>query len=291
MNNNYKIAFFGGEPLGVPVLEILKSASITPALIVASPDRPSGRNLVLTPPPVKVWAAANNIEVFQPATLKDKEPLGRLIDTDWDLFVVVAYNHILPEWLIELPRRKTINLHPSLLPYLRGPSPIRTAILEDKRDAIGVTIILLDKEMDHGPILAQKTLAIKDEEWPLDGMELDKRLIELGGDLLVNTIPLWLQSKIEPRAQDHILATYTKKFSKSQGELLIDPRKIPTGSEAYKMYLTICALSGIGGTFFFHNGKRVKITGARLVNDSLEIESVIPEGKNETTFQNWLNSI
>jgi len=142
-------AYFGGEPLGVPVLETLKATGFVPNLIVASPDRPAGRKHELTPPPVKIWAEANNIPVFQPESLKERDALTPLTKETFDLFVVVAYNKILPKWLLELPVHKTINLHPSLLPLYRGASPIRSAILEDNREAVGVSIMLMDKEMDH----------------------------------------------------------------------------------------------------------------------------------------------
>ncbi len=289
MNNNYKIVFFGGEPLGVPVLEILKSAGIVPDLIVASPDRPAGRNLVLTPPRVKVWADDNKIEVLQPPNLKDKGALSKLTENEWDLFVVVAYNHILPEWLLELPKRKTINLHPSLLPYLRGPSPIRTAILEDKKDFVGVTVILLDKEMDHGPILMQEALSIAEHDWPMDGLDLDEKLIKLGGELLATTIPLWLEAQLEPKQQEHNLATYTKKFTKDQAELMIDPKKLPLGVDAYKIYLKICAFSGVGGTYFFYESQRIKINNAHLEDETLVIDRVTQEGKKEMDFGVWLS--
>jgi len=290
MSDTYKIVFFGGEPLGAPVLEILKSHGIVPNLVVASPDKRAGRNMEWTPPPVKVWATANGIDVFQPENLKNKDGLTKITETSWDLFVVVAYNHILPEWLIELPKFKTINLHPSLLPKLRGPSPIRTAILEDKRDQIGATIIQLDKEMDHGPILASTPLEIPETSWPISGPLLDTKLTQLGGELLATVIKDWLCGTITPTAQDHSLATYTKKFTKDQGELMLDPRKLPSGDLAYQTYLKICAFAGIFGTYFFHENKRIKIIAAHLDGGQLIIDRVIPEGKKEVDFSDWLAS-
>lgn len=290
MTNKYKIAYFGGEPLGVPVLDILKLHGLVPELIIASPDKPAGRNLVLTPPRVKVWANENNIAVIQPENLKDQSELSALTDTSWDLFIVVAYNHILPKWLIELPKFKSINLHPSLLPKLRGPSPIRSAILKDKKDEVGVSVILLDKEMDHGPILASEPLLISDNEWPINGQLLDTKLTQIGANLIARTIPDWLEGKITPAEQDHSLATYTEKFTKSQSELFIEPNNLPQGAEAYETYLKICAFAGIGGTYFFYKNKRVKITSAKLQAEKLVIEKVIPEGKAETDFEVWLQN-
>ena len=290
MNNYLRIAYFGGEPLGVPVLNTLKENGLTPELVIASPDRKAGRNLKLTPPPVKIWALENGIEVEQPENFKDPSLHPRLTGTSWDLFVVVAYNRILPEWLINLPKHGTINLHPSLLPKLRGPSPIRTAILKDKKDEVGATIILLDNEMDHGPILAQKVLEVANN-WPQDGMVLDQKLADLGGELISSTIKDLVAKKVTPREQDHAQATYTKKFTRNEAELKIDPLKLPTGQGAYEAYLKIAAYSGIGGTFFFYNGNRIKITEACLNNGDLEIKRVIPEAKKEQDFEDWLKTL
>ena len=151
-NKNLKLVYFGGEPIGVPVLEELEAAGFLPSLIVCNPDRPVGRKQVLTPPPVKIWAEERNIEVFQPENLKPETVGHRMSHSEshseeWDLFVVVAYSQIMPQWLIELPKHKTINMHPSLLPKLRGASPIRSTILEDRRGECGATVIQRDEKM------------------------------------------------------------------------------------------------------------------------------------------------
>src|SRR6056297_3534059 len=168
-------AFFGGEPLGAPTLQTLIDAGYVPELVVCNPDRPAGRGRVLTPPPVKVLAETHNISVWQPTTITPEAPE---LQGDWDVFVVVAYNKILPQWLIELPKHKTINVHPSLLPKLRGASPIRSAILRDEPEAVGVSIMQMDSEMDHGPILAQEPHPIDPADWPPAGPVLDQQLIE-----------------------------------------------------------------------------------------------------------------
>jgi len=286
-----KIAYFGGEPLGLPVLEELAANGIVPNLIVCNPDRPSGRGHVLTPPPVKIWAIERDIAVFQPESLKDKNQLAPLTETDWDVFIVVAYNHILPEWLIELPTHKTLNVHPSLLPKLRGPSPIRTAILNDERDAIGVSVMLMDSEMDHGPILAQLPMQIADENWPMSGGVLDEALAHRGGTLLADTVPKWLDGKIDPQPQNHELATYTQKMSKADGALMLDPQNLPTGENAHQMLLKIKAYDGWPSTYFIHKGKRVKITDASLdESGALKILRIIPEGKKEVRYDSFINS-
>jgi methionyl-tRNA formyltransferase len=277
MNTKAKIAFFGGEPLGLPALQALCSAGLTPELVVCNPDRPSGRGMELTPPRIKVWAEAQGIEVFQPTTYKEKELLTRLTETDWDLFVVVAYNFILPKWFLELPKYGVINVHPSLLPKLRGASPIRTAILQNLRDQVGVSIMLMDEKMDHGPLLAQTPL-------------LDDMLAQIGGEMLAQTIPKLLAGELTPIEQDHDQATYSRKFEKVDAELLIDPVSLPTGDEAFNIYCKINAWAGIGDTFFMDNGKRVKVKGAVFSNGALTLARVIPEGKKEMDFDAYLAS-
>ncbi len=283
-----KIAFFGGEPLGLPALQALCSAGLTPSLVVCNPDRPSGRGLEVTPSRIKVWAQAQGIEVFQPSSYKTKEDLGRLTELQWDLFVVVAYNFILPKWFLELPKHGVINVHPSLLPKLRGASPIRTAILENLRTEVGVSIMLMDEKMDHGPLLAQTPLSLN--EWPINGPMLDDMLAQIGGEMLARTIPKFLAGEITPMEQNHDEATYSKKFEKADAELHIDPNNLPTGDEAFKLLCKINAWSGIGDTFFMDNSKRVKVKGAVLLNGTLTLTRVIPEGRKEMDFLSYLQS-
>ena len=162
--NEIKFAFFGGEPLAVPVLNELEKVGLKPSLVVCNPDRRQGRKMVPTPPPVKVWASDRKIPIWQPETLKDEKELEILASVNWDLFVVVAYNKILPKSVIDIPKYGTLNVHPSMLPLLRGASPIRSTILNDMRENCGVSIMLMDEEMDHGPILRQEKIAIAKED-------------------------------------------------------------------------------------------------------------------------------
>ena len=292
MKDQPKIAYLGGEPLGAPTLEVLCECGLSPALVVCSPDRPSGRGLTVTPPPVKTVASSKGISVLQPENLKDQTALAPLLTEDWDLFVVVAYNHILPKWLIEHPKHGTINLHPSLLPKLRGPSPIRTAILEDNRDAVGVSVMLMDEEMDHGPLLATEQVIVPTDEWPLSGTVLDKLLTEEGARLLADTIPLWLAGSLVPQEQDHERATYTKKLTRADGELLLDPFSPPSGTAAYELLCKIRAFAGWPSTYFFADVKRIKITEVELADDgSLKLLRVIPEGKKEMDFAAYRDSL
>lgn len=288
-NKTINIAYFAGEPLGVPVLNELKQAGIIPSLILCNPDRPVGRKQVLTPPPVKQWALDNDIEVYQPKSLKDEEFKQRMTETAWDLFIVVAYNKIMPKWLIDLPAHSTINVHPSLLPLLRGASPIRSSILEDMREQCGVTIMQMDEKMDHGPIIAQETTLIDTDSWPIHGNPLDDIMAEAGGKLLAKTIPLWLSGEVVPVEQFHAKATYCGRLERSMGELELDPHNLPNGDLAYQTLLKIRAFDGFPGTFFIHEGKRIKITEAQLVEGTLHIDRIIPEGKQEMDFETYFS--
>ncbi len=281
-----KIAFFGTPDIAVWALGELVSAGYTPSLIVTVPDKPQGRKMLLTPPPTKVWALEHNIEVFQPETLKTKELLDLLTEQEWDLFIVVAYGLIMPSWLIDLPKYKTLNVHPSLLPKLRGASPIRTSILGDYNDT-GVTIMLMDEKMDHGPILVQEKY---DGATPVPGSVLDQTLARKGGKMLAELIPSWTSGTLTPLEQNHTEATFCSKIEKKDAELILDPELLPTGEGAYKMLLKINAYDGWPQAFFFHNGKRIKIISAHIENDTLVLERVVPEGKKEMDFKQYISS-
>jgi methionyl-tRNA formyltransferase len=287
-NTKTKIAFFGGEPLGLLALQALCSAKLTPSFVVCNPDRATGRGLQIQAPKIKLWAEAQGIEVFQPSSYKTKEGLENLTENQWDLFVVVAYNFILPKWFLELPKYGVINVHPSLLPKLRGASPIRTAILENSPNQVGVTIMLMDEEMDHGPILAQTPLTLN--EWPISGPMLDDMLGQIGGEMLARTIPKWIDGSITKKEQDHAAATYTKKFEKSEAELTLDPTNLPTNEEAMAVFCKINAFAGTQDTFFMDNGKRVKIKSASLKDGALILNRLTPEGKKEMDFDSFLRS-
>ncbi len=276
------IAFFGTPDLAVYVLEELGALGITPSIVITQPDRPAGRKMVLTPSAVKVWAEAKEIPVLQPHTLAHRDELPELANTEWDLFIVAAYNTILPTWVLALPKRHVLNVHPSLLPKFRGPSPIRTALRTNAQDAVGVTIIQLDREVDHGPIVAQATIELP--RWPIEGRILDELLFREGGRLLAEVIPLWMKDTITPEEQEHTQATMTKKFEKSDGEIRLN-------DDPYQNYLTYCAMDGWPGTFFFVDidgvRTRIKITGAEYEDGGFFVTTVVPEGKKEVPYEVW----
>ena len=280
-----KIAFFGTPDLAVNALLEMEGFKVLPSLLVTTPDAPVGRKQVITPPPTKVWAAERNIPVFQPTSLKNPDDLTPLTSEAWDLFVVFAYGKIMPQWLIELPKYGTINAHPSLLPKFRGASPIRSTLLHDL-SAAGVTIIQMDAEMDHGPILFKQAIELYDT--PILGTELDKIMSLICGDLLTHVIQELPKGTLTPTPQNHNEATFCTKITKEMAELTLNPYALPTGDEARAVYRKICAFDGWPETYFVHEGKRIKIKAAEMSPEgSLSIKRIVPEGKNETDFKTY----
>lgn len=297
-NETISFVYFGGEPIGVPVLEELKQAGFVPKLVICSPDKPVGRKQILTAPPVKEWAHAHNISTWQPESWKSEttkqaasEILKPIIAADpQTLFVVVAYNHILPQWLLDLSQHGVINVHPSLLPKLRGASPIRTALMHNLPEQVGVSIMLLDDKMDHGPILTQLPMDLDAANWPIPGPDLDNALAHMGGALLADTLPKYLAGEIDPTEQNHDEATYCTRLTKADSQLNITPEQMPRGDAANAAYAKIQAFAGIGDTWFLHNNKRIKIKEAQLINDELRLLTVVPEGKKPQSFETWIAS-
>ena len=256
-----KIVFFGTPEFAAMVLNELKNANLTPILIITRQDAKKGRGLKLSPSPVKLWAKENNVEFWQPENLKDEKFLGKLRELKTDIFLIASYGKILPEILLNIPPFSVINIHPSLLPKYRGPSPIESAILDDAEET-GVTIMLVDEEMDHGPILKQETLNLNHKKYFYK--ELEKELAKLGGKLLVETIPKWIVGEIIPQEQDHSKATYTKKYAKEDGRL-------DWQTNAETLERKVRALNPRPGTFTFwkKNNRlaRLIITEVKLIEN------------------------
>lgn len=281
--SNVRFAFFGTGAIARYVAEELHAAGFTPALVVTAPDKPAGRKLTLTPSHMKEWADSLGLRTLQPEKIH-ADVLQTLQASDWDVFVVADYGLILPRSLLEIPHRGTLNMHPSLLPRLRGPSPIRSAILFNEKH-VGVSIMLVDEEMDHGPIVAQRPIVI--DVWPPHGTVLDELLAREGGRLLAQVLLPWMRGDIDAHEQNHDLATYSKKFTKDDGRLDLS-------ADPYANLLKIRAFEGWPGTyaFFERGGKtiRVAILDAELKNGTLSITRVKPEGKNEMTYADFLRS-
>jgi len=288
-----RIIFFGTPNAAQYVLEELLRAGVTPNMIVTAPDQAKGRGLELTPPPVKIFAEKKGVPVFQPEKIDDSA-ISIIKKENPDLFIVAAYGKILPEILLAIPRLGTLNIHPSLLPKYRGASPVRDAILSGDQET-GVTIILLDTEVDHGPIVAQKTLDIQNVP---KACALEEKLFHMGGVMLAGLLPDFVKGKITPVPQDHARATFTKKWKKEDG--LVDIAGNPI---AVLRHIRAC--DGWPGAYFFieQNGPkapagtraskkiRVGITDAHIENDVLTIDRVIPEGKREMSYEDFLRGL
>lgn len=244
------LIFFGTSEFAVPALEALVTAGFKPIAVVTLPDRPHGRGLAVLPSPVKTIAEKHRIPVWQPEKLSDPEFLRSYSETERDIGVVAAYGKLIPQNVIDIPKKGFLNIHPSLLPELRGPSPIQYAILEGKQTT-GVTIMLVDAEMDHGPILLQE----EDSVDPSDTMlSLSGRLAQKGAELLVKALPQWLDGTLVPKEQDHSKATFSKKIEKENGHIRwTEPaRAIDRAIRAFRPW---------PGTFAFamHNGKKLRV--------------------------------
>lgn len=270
--------FFGTPELAVTILDELEAVGLLPIAVVTAPDRKQGRGMQLTPPPVKVWATKRTITVYQPDDVTDPTFLEQLASSTATVFVLAAYGKILPQALIDIPKHGIVNVHPSLLPLWRGPSPIEAQILSDNQ-TVGVSIMLIDHKMDHGPILAQTEIEIEDEDWPPKGSELENILAVEGGKLLGHVLPLWVNGETQATEQDHESATYCTLIKKEDGLVDLvadDPRKIFLKVRAYDRWPRVY--------YFDENNKRIVITEADYVDGTLVIKRIIPEGKKEADF-------
>jgi methionyl-tRNA formyltransferase len=244
----------GTPQFAVPSLNALSEGPYM-ITVVTQPDRPAGRGSKVTPPPVKVAAEELGYPVLQPPSLRDPEFRTRLADLRPEVTVLVAYGEYVPPSLLDLPRRGSINLHPSLLPRWRGSTPVQSAILAGD-EATGVSIILMDRGLDTGPVLAQRSVRIEPEETQ---PQLSARLASAGAELLAETLPLWLRGEIEPSPQGDAGATLTRTLSKEDG--LID-WGLPAGELARR----VRALQPWPGTYTYWQGRLLKILRARVAD-------------------------
>ncbi len=271
---NPKIIFIGTSLFSVPVLEKLIENKYNIPAVITKPDRPIGRKKELTPPPVKEVALKHSLKIFQPEKISSAEPEIKKINPD--LFIIAAYGEIIPESILKLSRLEPLNLHPSLLPKYRGPSPIQTAILNGEKTT-GTTLMIVDKEMDHGPIIAQEEIKIAPDD---NYQTLEKKLALKSADLLIKNLPQYLEGKIKPREQNHSQATYTKMLSRQDGEINLKENSL-------KNERMVRAFYPWPGTWTIIGKKRIKIIKAKIVKDSLVLEIVQPEGKKPMTWEEF----
>ena len=266
--------FFGTDEFAVGVLKQLKADDLLPTLIVTTEGKTSRRGESLVSP-VEIWSKENQI------------PFSYDLETDsYELFIVASYGKILTKEILALPKYGTLNIHPSLLPKYRGATPLQSAILNGDTET-GVTIMLIDEQMDHGPILTTANYQISAKT---SFVLLRNELARLGAQTLIKILPDYLAGKIKPAEQDHTKATYTKKVTKEMGLLnLSDSPEINDRK--------IRALNPNPGTYFIdENGKRIKVLKAHLEPlesgaSKLVIDCVIPEGRKEMTWESYLRGI
>jgi methionyl-tRNA formyltransferase len=295
-----RVAFFGTPDFAVPSLRALVGEGFDVVAVVTQPDAPQGRSRSrLVPPPVKLVAEAEELPLFQPEKPTDRGFLAQLRATGPDIGVVVAYGHILKPDLLALPPLGMVNVHPSLLPALRGPAPVEWAIVNGLEET-GVTIMQLDAGMDTGPILHQ----IPDHVDPeVTGGELSEHLAEVGAQALIETLALLEQGDLKPVPQDDARATLAPKLTR-------EVARIDWTQDAARVGRLIRGLDPRPGAWTELDGTEVKLFEARvtegqgtagevLTADSglriatggggaVEVQEVQPAGKARMSAGDWL---
>ena len=233
--------------------------------MITQPDRP-GHRLKVTPPPVKVAADALGLQVLQPARIRAPEVVERLRELAPDLMVVVAYGQIIPAEVLAIPQHGAVNVHASLLPRHRGAAPIAHAILSGDAET-GVTIMRMDEQLDHGPVLAVRTTAIREGE---DAAALTARLAIMGADLLVETVGRLDQ--INAVEQEHAGATIAPRLRREDGEL-------EWSMDALEIDRRVRALQPWPGATLPTNRGRVKVLTGHVEGDRYVPDVVQVPGK------------
>jgi methionyl-tRNA formyltransferase len=268
-----RIIFMGTAELSCASLEkISNDPSFQVVAVVTQPDKPKGRELKLTPPPVKILAEKLNLPVLQPLKARDENLIAELRELKPDLMVVVAYGQILPPRILDLPRFGCLNVHTSLLPKYRGAAPIQWAIADGEPET-GVTIMKMDAGLDTGPLLAMRRTPILPAD---DSQTLHDRLAQLGAELLVETIPAYVAGKIPPRPQPAEGSSYAAKIKKEDG--LVD-----WNLSAQKIWNRLRAFTPWPGAFSFLQAEAkpqmLKIWKAEVVEKSGAAGTVLSADK------------
>ena len=235
-----KFVYFGSSKISEFVLDELRKAGLEPVLTVTS--------------------------------AREAIDLDKFREINADVFVVASFGKILPAELIYMPKHKTLNMHPSLLPRLRGPAPIQGAIMGEKET--GITIMRMDERMDHGPIIAQEKVAIT--PWPDYYRAVEERLGRAGGKLLAEVLPKWIKGELQEVEQDESAATYTKLIRKEDADISTD-----SPEHAYKKILAYEVWPRA------RKGDLI-ITHAHLDGGELVIDRVLPPGKKEMLYADYL---
>lgn len=286
-----RIVFFGTSEFAVPILRTLKKEpEFDIVAVVTTPSKPIGKKRELVPSPVAEVAKSLGLPCFAPEKLKDPEWMKTLENLKPELAVLASYGKILPQTNLDIPKYGFINVHPSLLPKYRGASPLEGAILSGDSKT-GVTIMKMDAQMDHGPILSQEEVALAGTE---RAAGLEEKLAQLGAELLVKTIPSYIHGEIVPAEQNHEKATFTKLIKRDDGrvDLKNDPKEIWRKYRAYDPWPGIWTVLSDKRQGTSDNGHgqsnkaqetRIKLLDVELIDGKIKINKLQPEGKKPMT--------
>ncbi|MBP6886386.1 MAG: methionyl-tRNA formyltransferase [Candidatus Pacebacteria bacterium] len=247
------IVFFGTPSFALPALRALAKSPFRPIAVVTTLDKPLGRKKTLTPSPIALEAELLGIPALKLPTLKDDASWAQFEALKADVCIVVAYGNLIPQKYLASTPHGWLNIHPSLLPKLRGPSPVATAIQRGISDS-GVSIMLIDDQQDHGPILARQAWTITST---ITTPEAEREASELGAQLLLDVLPRYLTGEITPRPQNDTEATFTKKFTREDG-------RINWNLPAQDILNHIRALGHNPGTWTTWDGKTLNVVRAHV---------------------------
>lgn len=244
-----RCVFFGSPEFALGSLNALLSSRHEVVGVVTQPDRPAGRGLKLEPPPVKVLALARAIPIHQPEKVNSEDTLRFLTTLRPDILAVVAYGGFLGDKLLNLCRFPPVNVHPSLLPDLRGAAPVQWALLRGYRRT-GITTQFMTKAMDAGDVLLQEEFAVDEQD---TSQSLLQRFSLEGGRMLVETLDGLEAGTLHGRPQNHSQATFAPLLTKEHGVIRFKE------ADAWKIHNQVRGLYPWPGAYAFLNKKRVKV--------------------------------
>jgi len=259
-----RAVFMGTPEFAVPALKGLRQNGYEIVCVYTQPDHPSGRGRKVVPSPVKAEALALGLNVRQPVLLKGREEIESLQELRPGLVVVAAYAQILPRTVLDIPPHGCLNIHPSLLPRHRGPSPVAAAI-QAGDEVTGVSLMLMDEGLDTGPVLAQRQLPVLN--WDTTG-SLTEKLADLGAQLLIDMLPPWIDGRVVPQPQDSEKATYSGIIKKEDGRL-------DWSRPAVELWRKVRAFQPWPGCYTAWEGKLVKIIEAAPLPGQGEVGRVV----------------
>lgn len=302
------IVFFGTSEFASSILKNIKEKTDWEiCMVVSEPAKEAGRKNKITDSPVSTYSKEKGLNLTTPIRSKEIEEYIKKINPD--VALVAAYGQIIPRSIFKIPKFKTVNIHPSLLPKLRGPSPIQTTLLNGLKET-GVTLMLIDEKMDSGPILSQEILSISNED---NYYSLEEKTSDIGSDILIRDLPKYIDGKINPVQQDESSATYTHLLKKEDGH--VNWNKTP--QEIYNQWRAFLKWPGLFTFFKNKNGQNIRLklielepnfdtkfttkeSGSVFSNDkknlfiacglgSIKINKLQPENSKEQTSVEFLN--